>query len=426
MLDPKYFRYEICKTEELLKKRGFKLNISLIQSLEKKRKILQVEIQNLRNEKNKLSQEIALSKTLGIDQNITLSKAQKISTELALKQNTFTKIFVKLTRIYNSIPNIPHVTVPIGQNEEHNIEIRRVNYPRTFDFVPQDHTTIGKNLGMMDFENAAKIAGSRFVVLYSKLAKLQRALINFMLDIHTKEHGYQEVYVPHLANHDSLFGTGQLPKFKGDFFNISGNYNYSLIPSAEVPVTNLVRDLIIPEEKLPIKFVSHTPCYRNEAGSYGKDLHGMIRQHQFEKVELVRIEKPAESYLAHEEITLHAEAIMQLLELPYRVVLLCSGDMGFSAAKTYDIEVWLPSQKKYREISSCSNFETFQARRMKTRYHHTQTGKNYLVHTLNGSGLAVGRTLVAILENHQDKFGHIHLPKVLWNYMDGEKIISIS
>ncbi len=423
MLDPKYFRQELQEAVRRLKKRGFELDVTLIQDLEEKRRVLQVEVQNLQNERNQRSKEAGIAKAKGSDISSIISSMDGVGKKLEAGQKELDEVLAKANEIYGGVPNFPHETVPEGLSEENNVEVRLFGKPRAFDFTPKDHIVLGAALKMMDFGASAKITGSRFVVLHDKIAKLQRALSRFMLDVHTKEHGYQEIYVPHLVNDASLFGTGQLPKFNADLFNIAGDFKYSLIPTAEVSITNLVRDEIIPEEKLPMKFVASTPCYRSEAGSYGKDLQGMIRQHQFEKVELVRIEKPQDSYQAHEELTLHAEKILQKLELPYRVVALCAGDMGFAAAKTYDLEVWLPSQNKYREISSCSNFESFQARRMKARFRDTKTGKIELLHTLNGSGVAVGRALVAIMENFQDRDGHIHLPEVLWDYMDGEKVI---
>ena len=423
MLDPKYFRQELEETAKKLKKRGLDLDVSLIQQLEEKLRLLQVEVQNLQNERNQRSKEVGLAKAKGVDVSHVIADMHGVGAKLEATQMELDAILTKLDEIYQLVPNLPHESVPDGVSSDDNVEIRRVGKPRDFSFTPKDHVALGALLGMMDFENAAKITGARFVVLYDKLAKLQRALIRFMLDVHTKEHGYKEVYVPNLVNAASLFGTGQLPKLKEDLFHLEGDFKYSLIPTGEVPITNLVRDEIIPEEKLPLKYVAHTPCYRSEAGSYGKDLRGIIRQHQFEKVELVRMEKPQNSYQAHEEITLHAEKILQKLELPYRVVALCSGDMGFASAKTYDLEVWFPEQAKYREISSCSNFESFQARRMKARFRDAQTGKVELLHTLNASGLALPRTIVAIMENYQDAKGHIHLPEVLWEYMDGERSI---
>jgi len=319
------------------------------------------------------------------------------------------------------VPNIPHESVPDGQREEDNIEVRKWGEPGDFSFEPKDHVDVGEASGYMSFELAAKISGSRFNVLTGPMARLHRALAQFMLDLHTLEHGYTETYVPYLVNADSLQGTGQLPKFEEDLFKVISEPPYYLIPTAEVPVTNIVRDSI--QEALPLKFVCHTPCFRSEAGSYGKDTRGMIRQHQFDKVELVQIVKPEDSYTALEELTSHAEKVLQLLELPYRVMALCAGDMGFSAAKTYDLEVWLPGQQRYREISSCSNFEAFQARRMKARYRDPETGKPQLVNTLNGSGLAIGRTLVAVLENYQQQDGNVRIPEKLQAYMGGQELL---
>jgi seryl-tRNA synthetase len=321
------------------------------------------------------------------------------------------------------VPNIPHASVPAGKDENDNLEVRRWGEPRSFDFTPRDHVDVGDTLGLLDFETAAKIAGARFAVMSGALARLHRALIQFMLDLHTGEHGYTETYVPYLVNADSLLGTGQLPKFEADLFKMSGEQNYYLIPTAEVPVTNIVRDVIVDADAMPRRFVAHTPCFRSEAGSYGKDTRGMIRQHQFEKVELVQVVRPADSYEALEQLTGHAETVLQRLGLPYRVMALCAGDIGFSAAKTYDLEVWLPGQQKYREISSCSNFEDFQARRLQARWRNPATGKPELVHTLNGSGLAVGRTLVAIMENYQEADGRVRVPEVLHPYMGGVSVI---
>ncbi len=422
MLDIKLLRQQLVETAQALKKRGFELNTDLIQRLEKDRKCLQIEVQDLRNERNRSSQEIGLLKSQNKDIAISLATMEKLGKKLAAQELILASISKELGELYAAIPNLPHGSVPEGLKECDNREIRSWGKIRKFDFSPRDHVELGNLLAMMNFRDAAKISGARFVVLVDQLAKLQRALIQFMLDTHTKEHGYRELYVPHLVNSQSLFGTGQLPKFKNEQFNISGDSHYSLISTAEIPMTNLVRDEIIPENQLPLKYVAHTPCYRSEAGSYGKDLHGMIRQHQFEKVELVRIEKPENSYLAHEELTQHAENILQKLELPYRTMSLCSGELGFSAAKTYDLEVWLPAQNKYREISSCSNFEAFQARRMQAKC-RLQNGITEPLHTLNGSGLAVGRTLIAIMENYQNIDGSINVPEILWKYMDNVKII---
>jgi seryl-tRNA synthetase len=325
----------------------------------------------------------------------------------------------ELEEIALGIPNVPHASVPDGKDERDNKEVRRWGEPRKFDFTPKDHVDVGAALELLDFDTAAKIAGARFVVMSGALARLHRALIQFMLDLHTREHGYTETYVPYLVNAESMRGTGQLPKFEADLFGVKGEQGYYLIPTAEVPVTNIVRDTIVEPGDMPRRYVCHTPCFRSEAGSYGKDTRGMIRQHQFEKVELVQIVRPADSYRALEELTGHAEQVLQRLELPYRVVALCAGDMGFAAAKTYDLEVWLPGQDRYREISSCSNFEDFQARRMQARWRNPETGKPELVHTLNGSALAVGRTLVAILENNQEADGHVRVPQALRPYLGG-------
>ena len=424
MLDPKYFRNnnDIANIAERLATRGFVLDSTRIQALEEKRKELQVKVQALQNERNTHSKAIGLAKSKGEDISPMMAKVELSGKELGDLNTELDTLQEQLKNIYLLIPNLPHPTVPIGKTETDNQEIRRWGEPKSFDFPAQDHVALGEQKKGMDFAAGAKIAGSRFVVLQGPLAKLHRALAQFMLDIHTQEYGYQEVYVPYLVNKQSLIGTGQLPQLQGDQFDISGEWDFSLIPTAEVPVTNLARDIIYPAESLPLKFVAHTPCFRSEAGSYGKDTRGMIRQHQFDKVELVQIVKPEESYKIHEELTRHAETILQKLELPYRVVALCTGDLGFSSAKTYDLEVWLPGQNQYREISSCSNFEDFQARRLQARWRPDNT-KIELVHTVNGSGLAVGRTLVAVMENYQDKEGNIHIPKVLQAYMGGLSII---
>jgi len=424
MLDPKYFREQIEFTAQCLLKRGFVLDVAAIKILEEKRKALQIDVQKLQNERNLHSKEIGIAKSKGNDASKLLAATEIVGAKLTEREAELKSILQELFDIASQVPNLPHESVPEGKNSEQNLEVRRFGKPRQFTFTPRDHVDLGEQLGFMDFARAAKISGARFVVLTGGLARLQRALIQFMLDVHTKEHGYQEVYVPNLVNAASLFGTGQLPKFKDDQFNVAGDSGLTLIPTAEVPVTNLLRDEILTAEQLPRKYVCYSPCYRSEAGSYGKDMRGMIRNHQFEKVELVRFEQPKNSYQAHEELTKHAEVILQRLELPYRVVTLCAGDMGFSAAKTYDLEVWLPSQNVYREISSCSNFEDFQARRMQTRYKNPETRKTELVHTLNGSGLAVGRTLVAILENYQEADGSIKIPQILHAYMDGVQVIS--
>lgn len=423
MLDPKYLRTETQEVARRLMIRGYKLDVDKITVLETQRKTLQVKTQELQNQRNVGCKAIGLAKSKGenVDQLMTemdqlAGQLQQLETELAEVQN-------QLRTIELNIPNIPHASVPPGKGEEDNQEIRRWGEPRVFSFPVKDHVDLGDNGGKLDFATAAKITGARFVVIRGKLARMHRALIQFMLDVHTQEHGYEEIYVPYLVNADSLYGTGQLPKSAEDMFALKGEHEFYLIPTAEVPVTNFARDRIFNAEELPMKFVCHTPCFRSEAGSYGKDTRGMIRQHQFEKVELVRFVRPEESYQAHEELTANAETILQKLELPYRVVVLCGADIGFTAAKTYDLEVWLPSQQRYREISSCSNFEDFQARRLQARWRNPKTNKVELLHTLNGSGLAVGRTLVAIMENYQDEQGRIHVPKILWKYMDGLTII---
>ena len=423
MLDTRALRQELNATAGLLKRRGFELNTNLIQKLENQRKQLQMEVQDLQQTRNQRSKEVGRSQSKEELLAAQLALMEEIKEQLTSKEAILDETLEQLHAIYAAIPNTPHSSVPDGLDESQNHEIRRWGKIRDFDFVPKSHEELGDQLAMMNFKEAAKITGTRFVVLRNKIAKLHRALTQFMLDVHTREHGYQELYVPHLVNTDSLFGTGQLPKFKDDQFNIEGDFKYSLISTAEIPVTNLVRGEILSEEQLPLKYVAHTPCYRSEVGSYGKDLHGMIRQHQFEKVELVRIEKSENSYQAHEELTQHAEKILQKLELPYRVVSLCCGDLGFCSAKTYDLEVWLPQQDRYREISSCSNFEAFQARRMQARY-RLPNGNTELLHTLNGSGLAVGRTLIAIMENYQNADGSITIPEALHNYMGNEKVIN--
>ncbi len=419
MLDPKYLREHIEETAQRLAARGYVLDVDAFKALELKRKTLQIETQELQNQRNLLSKQIGQTKAKGGSVEDLLMQAEENAKTLHHKEQLLAELQETLQEKYLEIPNLPHPSVPVGKSEEENKEIRRWGEPKIFEFTPKDHVELGTQLGLMDFEAGSKIAGARFVVLSGQLAYMQRALIQFMLDLHTKEHGYKEMYVPYIVNEKSLYGTGQLPKFRADQFNIEGDWQFSLIPTAEVPVTNLVRDSILESDHLPLKFVAHTPCFRSEAGSYGKDTRGMIRNHQFEKVELVQIVQPEQSYALLEQLTKDAETVLQRLELPYRVVALCTGDLGFSSAKTYDIEVWLPAQNRYREISSCSNFEAFQARRMQARWRNPDTKKPELVHTLNGSGLAVGRTLVAILENYQDEQGHIHIPKALQPYMGG-------
>lgn len=423
MLDPRLIRNELEATAQRLAARGFALDVTQLGALEAERKQVQVEAEKLQAERNAKSKAIGKAKAAGEDVAPLMSAVADLGDKLKQAEARLAGVQQKLDMELLGIPNLPHETVPIGKSEHDNVEVRRIGEPGKFDFSIKDHVDLGAALGMMDFDAAAKISGARFVTLSGPLARLQRALTQFMLDVHTQEHGYTEVYVPYLVNTGSLRSTGQLPKFEQDLFALKGEQNYYLIPTAEVPVTNLVRDEILETKTLPRKYVAHTPCFRSEAGSYGKDTRGMIRQHQFEKVELVQIVRPQDSFDALEQLTAHAEAILKKLELPYRVAALCTGDMGFASAKTYDLEVWLPSQNKYREISSCSNFTDFQARRMQARWRNPDTGKPELVHTLNGSGLAVGRTLVAIMENCQDKQGYIHIPAVLTPYMGGVDVI---
>jgi len=418
MLDPKLLRNELEQTATRLAQRGYTLDTQLFNTLEKKRKKLQIHTQELQNERNSQAKAIGQAKASKQDIQPLLNKAAGLSETLKQAENELEALQTQISNLQLGIPNLPHDSTPIGTSEADNTEIRRWNEPHHFKFNTRDHTDLGGE-GGLDFNAAAKLTGSRFTVIHGQLARLHRALTQFMLDLHTQEHGYQEIYVPYLVNADSLRGTGQLPKFEADLFKLSGELNYYLIPTAEVPVTNLVRDCIIDAKNLPLRYVCHTPCFRSEAGSYGKDVHGMIRQHQFEKVELVQIVRPEESYTALEELTQHAETVLQRLELPYRVIALCTGDIGFSSAKTYDLEVWLPGQQKYREISSCSNCEDFQARRMRARWRNPATNKPELVHTLNGSGLAVGRTLIAVMENYQDEQGHIRIPTALKPYLNG-------
>jgi seryl-tRNA synthetase len=419
MLDPRLLRNQLPDVAAQLKKRGFDLDVETIERLEAQRKDIQVRTEALQAERNRSSRAIGKAKSSGEDVQPLLDQVAGLGKQLDDAKQELEAIQVQLNDILMGIPNIPHVSVPEGSNENDNQELRRWGEPTQFDFEPRDHVDLGELLQGMEFDAAAKISGSRFAVLRGPLARLQRALTQFMLDVHTGQHGYQECYVPYLVNADSLRGTGQLPKFEEDLFATRGDDTYYLIPTAEVPVTNLVRGEILDAVQLPLRLTAHTPCFRSEAGSYGKDTRGLIRQHQFEKVEMVQVVRPETSYQALEELTGHAEAILQRLGLPYRVVALCGGDLGFSAAKTYDLEVWLPGQQAYREISSCSNFEDFQARRMQARYRNPDSGKPELAHTLNGSGLAVGRTLVAVLENYQQEDGSVRIPEVLQPYMGG-------
>lgn len=422
MLDPKLLRNEPKKAATLLARRGYVLDVVRLDALEQERKQAQLDAQNLQTERNSRSKMIGKAKAAGEDIAPLLAEIEHLGDEHKAAEARLADVLQQLIDVAMELPNIPQDDVPAGKNEDDNVEISRWGQPKSFDFEPKDHVELGESLDGMDFETAAKISQARFVTLKGPLAKLQRALTQFMLDQHAEEHGYTETYVPYLVNADSLRGTGQLPKFADDLFAVDGGSLY-LIPTAEVPVTNIVRDTISTDAQLPIKFVAHTPCFRSEAGSHGRDVRGLIRQHQFEKVELVQIVRPQDSAQAHEVLTGHAEAILQKLDLPYRKVLLCVGDLGFSSSKTYDLEVWLPSQQTYREISSCSNFGDFQARRLQARWRNPETGKPELVHTLNGSGLAVGRTLLAVMENHQDQQGRIHIPLALQPYMNGKEFI---
>lgn len=422
MIDPHLLRNQIDEIAIALNKRGVQLDKKLIQELDAKRKEAQVKTQELQNLRNSRSKEIGKVKGQGGDIEPLLKEVANLGDELKTSEEELSSIQSELDTCLMGIPNVPHESVPEGSTEDDNEEQRRWGSPKSFDFEVQDHVALGEQSGYLDFEAGTRIAGSRFVVFKNGLATLHRALIQFMLDTHTREHGYTEINVPYLVNATSLKGTGQLPKFEEDLFHIA-EHGYYLIPTAEVPVTNMAQDQIIDAEQIPLKFVCHTPCFRSEAGSYGKDTRGMIRQHQFEKVELVQLVRPETSFDALEQLTGHAEAILQKLELPYRVVTLCGGDLGFSASKTYDIEVWLPGQDTYREISSCSNFESFQARRMKARWRNPATNKPELLHTLNGSGLAVGRTLIAVMENYQNEDGSITVPEVLRPYMGKIEVI---
>ncbi len=419
MHDPQFLRAEYKQIAERLKSRGYDFNIPYYENLESQRKTVQSKTEAARRERNQLSKEIGAAKSRGESTDELMSKVAGIGKELEVLESENSAVQVEMKKFYDGIPNLAHESVPVGSDENDNLEIRKVGNLPDFEFEPQDHVTLGENLEMMDFELAAKLAGSRFVVMSSKIALLHRAIAQFMLDVHTREHGYKEINLPFVVKNEVLYGTGQLPKFEEDQFRLDDDRDFYLIPTAEVPLTNFVRDTIVNLEDLPMKLTAHTPCFRKEAGSYGKDTRGMIRQHQFEKVELVHIVTPESSYKALEELAANAERILKMLELPYRVVILCTGDMGFSAAKTYDIEVWLPGQGTYREISSCSNCEGFQARRMSARWRNPETNQLEPVHTLNGSGLAVGRTLIAVMENYQNADGSIRIPAVLQPYMGG-------
>lgn len=417
MIDPRILRNEPETVANRLAVRGFQLDVQEFQRLDEQRREIQLRTEELQAERNSRSKNIGMAKAKGEDIQPLLAEVSELGSDLDAAKQSLEEVQQQLNDFLAVIPNLPDPEVPEGKDEDDNVEIRRWGEPKSLA-NPRDHVDLGEMSGELDFATASRITGSRFSVLYNDLARLHRALIQFMLDTHTESHGYKEVYVPYIVNADSLFGTGQLPKFAEDLFKLEHENDLYLIPTAEVPVTNLLRDQICDAE-LPLKYCCHTPCFRSEAGSYGRDVRGMIRQHQFEKVELVQFVRPDESERQHEELVGHAERILQLLELPYRVVILCGGDIGFSSARTYDIEVWLPSQQKYREISSCSNFRDFQARRMQARFRNDE-GKPELLHTLNGSGLAVGRTLIAIMENYQQEDGSIVIPDVLRPYMRGK------
>ncbi len=418
MLDPRLLRTDLTGVAAQLARRGFVLDVAAFAALEEQRKAAQIEADRLRAERNAGAKAVGLAKSKGQDAAALLARAEALGAELQGVERQLEMVQAALAAVQLGLPNLLHASVPEGRDESENVQVRRWGEPRAFDFEPKDHVAVGELLGM-DFEAAGRISGARFVVLTGNLARLHRALIQFMLDLHTAKHGYREAYVPYLVHAAALEGTGQLPKFEQDLFAVRGDPGFFLIPTAEVPVTNLVRDQIVAPDALPLKYVAHTPCFRSEAGAAGKDTRGMIRQHQFDKVELVHIVRPDESYAALEELTGNAEAVLRALELPYRVISLCAGDVGFSSAKTYDLEVWLPSQRRYREISSCSNCESFQARRLQARWRNPESGKPELVHTLNGSGVAIGRALVAILENYQQADGTVNVPSALVPYMAG-------
>jgi len=423
MIDPKLLRQHLDETAAKLKRRGYAIDLEKLSDLEEKRKSLQVETQALQQQRNDLSKQVGQLKSKGEDASTVLAEVANIGQTLKTVETQFEEAQQQLQALYAGIPNIPDDSVPEGKDENDNIVERSWGEPTKFDFEPKDHIQLGEQLGGLDFEAAAKLSGARFVVMQHDIARLHRALIQFMLNTQTENHGYIETYVPYLVKDEAFFGTGQLPKFAEDFFHIKGEIPLNLISTGEIPLTNLARDRIFEADQLPMKLTAHTPCFRSEAGSYGKDTRGMIRQHQFEKVELVQLVKPEDSAQALEDMTKHAEAILQALELPYRVMSLCTGDISFSAAKTYDLEVWLPGQNAYREVSSCSNCTDFQARRMQARWRNPETGKPELLHTLNGSGLPSGRTLVAILENYQNADGSINVPSALQSYMNGKTII---
>ncbi|MCC5883295.1 MAG: serine--tRNA ligase [Halomonas sp.] len=419
MLDPKLLRSDLDTVAQRLAKRGFVLDADRIEALESRRRGLQTETEALQNERNTRSKAIGKAKATGEDIQPLLDEVSDLGDRLDAAKHQLAEVQAEWDALVSGIPNLPHDSVPQGDSEEDNVELHRWGTPREYDFEVRDHVDLGGLKGELDFELAAKLTGSRFAVMRGQIARLHRALAQFMLDKQTLEHGYEECYVPYMVNEASLYGTGQLPKFGEDLFRLDDERSYHLIPTAEVPLTNFARDEILDHKILPLKLTAHTPCFRSEAGSHGRDTRGMIRQHQFDKVEMVQLVEPETSYTALEEMRGHAEAILQALELPYRVVTLCTGDMGFGAAKTYDLEVWLPSQQTYREISSVSNCEDFQARRMQARFRHPEQKKPQLLHTLNGSGLAVGRCLIAVMENHQNADGSITVPEALRPYLGG-------
>jgi len=423
MLDSKLLRTATEQVAKGLAKRGYELDVAKIQALEETRKAIQIKTENLQSERNTRSKAIGKAKQAGEDVAPLMQAVESIKQQLVDAEADLARVQTEWDEFVKAIPNIPADEVPEGKSDEDNVEIRRWGMPRSFHFPIKDHVDLGADLGGLDFDTATKITGSRFAVLRGGIARLHRALAQFMLDTHINQHGYEEVNIPFIVNRDSLFGTGQLPKFEEDLFKLTDDREFYLIPTAEVPLTNIYRDAILEDNQLPIKFVAHSPCFRSEAGSYGRDTRGMIRQHQFEKVELVWLVQPEKSDEALEALVAHAEKILHDLELPHRTVVLCGGDIGFSAAKTYDIEVWVPSQNKYREISSCSNVRDFQARRMLARFRNKETGKPELLHTLNGSGLAVGRTLLAVLENYQQEDGSVIIPEVLRPYMGGQEVL---
>jgi seryl-tRNA synthetase len=428
VIDPKLLRSDPEAVARNLARRGYKLDVEALKALEDKRKPFQVELDRLRAERNANAKAVGMAKGRGEDVAPLIAKGEQLTQGLAKAEEDLTAVQAELEQWQLGLPNLLHESVPDGKDETANVEVRRWGEPRSLGFKARDHIEIGERLGGLDFEAAARISGARFVVMKGQVARLHRALAQFMLDLHTGEHGYTEVYAPYLVQKQALVGTGQLPKFEQDLFAVRGEQPnmgpaFYLIPTAEVPVTNLVREQIVPAEQLPLKYVCHTPCFRSEAGAAGKDTRGMIRNHQFDKVELVQMVRPADSYAALEQLTANAEEVLRRLEIPYRTLALCAGDIGFGSAKTYDLEAWLPAQEKYREISSCSNFEAFQARRMQARWRNPDGGKPEPLHTLNGSGLAVGRTLVAVLENYQYEDGSVAVPQVLRPYLGGREVL---